>query len=172
MVRPIFTAIRQTIPVMGLALALGTGAAQADFRGGGAVFDFTPSCAQGGWPMGSTIPARMRHSASEDAAVGLATSQITVAFGHLTEHYSLSGAFEPSVSFVGAVGRQAGAFFVVYPERPLIRVVQRSVVQHVDPAGPNTVQNARALVLRLRIQNFGNIPACEATIAANLVRMN
>jgi hypothetical protein len=172
MIKRHFSGLKRLLAAAGAAVLLSAGTAQADFRGGGAVFGFTDSCAAGGWPVGSMMPVRIRHSASEDNPGGAPPSQITLAFPTLTEHYSLWGAFTPSPSFFGAAGRQVGSFFVFYPQRPLIRVVQRAVTERMNPSGPVTVQNARELILRLRIQNFGNLSGCAATVTASLRRFN
>jgi len=172
MIKQQVSALRRILAMAGTAILVSAGAAQADFRGGGVAFAFTDACSAGGWPVGSAMPARIRHSASEDNAGGAPPSQITLAFPTLTEHYSLWGAFTPSTSFFGAAGRQVGSFFVFYPQRPLIRVVQRVVTERINPSGPATIQNAREIVLRLRIQNFGNVSGCAATVTASLHRFN
>jgi hypothetical protein len=154
------------------ALTLGTGAAQADFRGGGALFAFTDACAQHGWAVGGAVPARIRYAASEDNPGGAPPSQVTIAFATGTEHFSLWGPFLPSTTFSGAAGRQIWSFFTFYSNAPRIRTVQRVVTQRINPVLPATIPNASEVVLRLRIQNFNNLVGCAVTMSATLRRAN
>jgi hypothetical protein len=152
-----------------VALALSVTAAHADFRGGGSVFGFTDTCAQHGWPTTGSRAVRVRYSASED--FNEPPSQVTLAFGTGTEHFALWGPFNPSGSFFGAAGRQTWTRFVFYPTRPLVRVVQRQIVEKISASGPDTIQNARVVVLRMRIQNFNNLPGCAVTLTALMRRV-
>jgi hypothetical protein len=154
------------------AIVLGTGAAQADFRGGGSIFAFTDTCAQHGWPVGSVLPVRVRYAASEDNPGGAPPSQVTVAFPTGTEHFTLWGPFTASTTFAPAAGRQIWSFFVYYATAPRLRTVQRAILQRINPAGPDTIPNAREIVLRQRIQNFNNLPGCAVTVASTLRRVN
>lgn len=164
--------LTKAVAVLFAAMTLSAGQAQADFRGGGSLFGFTDACAQQGWPVGSAVPIRTRHSASEDNPGGAPPSQITVAFPTGTEHFSLWGPFTPSGAFLGAAGRQTWTFFTFYNNRPLIRAASRIVTERINAAGPATIPNAREMLLRLRIQNFGNQPGCSATVVATMCRVN
>jgi hypothetical protein len=154
------------------AFALGAGAAQADFRGGGVVFGFTDICAQHGWPVGSSTPAQVRYAASEDNPGGVPPSEVTISFPTGTEHLLLWGPLVPSTAFGGAAGRQIWGFFTFYANAPRIRVVQRVVTQRINPAGPATIPNAREVLVRLRVQNFNNLVGCAVTVTATLNRVN
>jgi hypothetical protein len=167
-----FATCRSLAGTLVAALLLSVGQAQADFRGGGALFGFTDVCAQHGWNVSGTHSIRARHAASENNPGGAPPSQITIAFPSGTEHFSVWGPLTPSGSFFGAAGRQTWTFFSFYNTRPLIRTVSRIVTERVDPAGPATVQNAQELLLRLRIQNFNNLSGCSATVVATLRRVN
>jgi len=152
-----------------VALALSVAGAQADFRGGGSIFAFSETCAQHGWPVSGARAVRARYAASED--FNEPPSQVTLDFGAGTEHFALRGPLTPSGSFFGAAGRQIWTRSVLYPTRPLIRVVQRQIVEKIDTAGPETIQNARVILLRMRIQNFNNLPDCAVTVAALMHRL-
>jgi hypothetical protein len=152
------------------ALLVGTGGAQADFRGGGALFGFTNICTQHGWPVGGVSPVRVRYAASEDNQNGSPPSQVTLSFATGTEHLSLWGPFVPSATFSGAAGRQIWSFFTFYSNAPRIRTVQRTILRQVNNSGPATIPNAQEVLLRLRIQNFNNLAGCAATLAAVLSR--
>lgn len=152
-----------------LALSLSASLAQADFRGGGALYDFSAACAQNGWPVGGSVPVRARYTPAED--VSAPPSQITIATPTGNEHISVWGNMPQSTGFVGAAGRQLWARFANYGLRPLVRVSQRRITLRINPSGAETIPNAREIGLRLRIQNFGNLPGCTAVLAATLRRI-
>lgn len=148
-------------------LALGTTAAQADFRGGGAVFGFSDACSAGGHDQNAQ-GVRIRYSASE--FLGNPPSEMTVAFFTGTEHFTLWGPMGAGSDFLGSAGRQTFTRFVFYDNRPRMRIVQRNITRRVNESAPATLQNALEIQMRLRIQNFGNVSGCAATIAATLRR--
>jgi hypothetical protein len=168
MTRATILQLRRWLVLPLVAWALSAVAAQADFRGGGAVFGFSETCAQHGWPVPGGRGLRVRYAASEDSSE--MPSQVTLDFGSGTEHFALRGPLAPSGSFFVAAGRQIWTRSVFYPTRPLIRVVQRQIVEKIDAAGSDTIQNARVVLLRMRIQNFNNLPDCAVTVSALLQR--
>jgi len=169
MTRSLFSRLATLALAPVFAAGLGVSAAQADFRGGGVAFALTDECAPA-WP-GSVLPLRIRYSASEDNPGAAPPSEITLAFGTGTEHFALWGPMTPSGNaFLGVAGRQTWSQFVFYDNRPLMRIVQRSVTQRINPAGGDTIANAQEILLRLRIQNVSNIRNCAATITATLRR--
>lgn len=169
MTRSPISHLRRLVLLPLAALGLSASMAQADFRGGGVLFGFTETCAQNGWQVGTSYPVRTRYSASED--VSAPPSELTIAFPTGTEHVTLWGGFTPSTSFFGAAGRQSWMQFAFYATRPLVRVVQRQIHTLVNNSQPSTVQNAREVTLRLRIQNFNNLPGCAVTVVANMRRV-
>lgn len=161
------TAARATAAA--LALTISASAAWADFRGAGAVFGYS-DCAPV-WGPDTVSAVRVRY---DDTAVspGLAASQVTIAFASGTFHYALwQRSFEEIGNFfLGGAGRSTFTRFNFATNRPQIRTVQRRVVTRINPEGPATIENAASIVLRLRIQNFADIPGCAATIAATMYR--
>lgn len=143
--------------------------AQADFRGGGVLFGFSDVCATHGWVVNGSVPVRTRYTPAED--VSAPPSQVTIAFPTGTEHISQWGNMVPSNSFLGVAGRQIWSRFSFYETRPLVRVVQRVITQRINAGQPESIQNAREIVLRLRIQNFNNLPGCTAVLAATMRRI-
>jgi len=156
----------RAVALSGLFAALSLSAARADFVGGGTVFAVTDACAPV-WTPGRVYPTHVRYAPSED--LGQPPSHVTLAFPTGTEHFSLWGPMTPSGTvFRRAAGRQTWNRFVFYSNEPMMRVVQRTVTRTLDPQEPATIENAREIVVRLRINNFSNIPGCAATIAAVL----
>lgn len=149
------------------ALVLSGGAAVADFRGGGALFAFTPTCAQQGWPVGSTMSARIRHAPQELYGN---PSQVTIAVSGGTQHLAVWQPFVPSTQVFNGLARQVWTNFLLHPNNPRVRIVQRRITALVNPALPESVANAREMFLRLRVENFNNLPGCSVTVAANLRR--
>ena len=153
-----------------VAAALTAGAstaALADFRGGGALMEFTPGCAANGWPVGSTLPVRVRHAPSE--MVGFPT-QVTIATPRYQEHLAVWQNFAATTVAYNALGRGLGTFFQLHPNWPRVRPVQRLITALVNPSGGATVENAREMVLRLRIVGFNDTPTCSATLVTVLRR--
>jgi hypothetical protein len=150
-----------------LALALTAGAAQADFRGGGMLLAFTDTCRQQGWPATGGLPVRVRYAPSE--LYGM-PSQVTIALGSGVQHYAIWAPLEATTQVFQGQGRQIRTNFLLHPNRPRVRPVQRRITERVNPALPDSVGNARAMFLRLRIENFDNLPGCSVTLAANLRR--
>lgn len=138
----------------------GTGA--RPLIGGGTIFGQTSQCqnAYGSVPLAVTVA----YTPSE--LFGL-PSGLTLAWPAGSEHLSLWGAMTPSGDFLGAAGRQTWSRFVFYPNRPRMRVVLRQITL---PSGTSNIADAREVVLRLRVQNFGSIPNCAVTISATLRR--
>jgi len=130
----------------------------AGFIGGGALFAPTDECAPalGRGPHAVTV----RYSPSE---LNGRPSGVSIVWRDGSEHLALWGPMEASGQFFGAAGRGTWTRFVFYPLRPLVRVVQRQIVQ---PAGGNDLDAAQEIVLRLRAQNFAAIPGCAVTVAA------
>lgn len=167
MIRKMMKRARRVLIVAVPALALGATAAQADFRGGGVVFGFTDECQTAGYVQNS-YATMIRYTASE--LQGRPPSQMTLAFFTGTEHFSLWGGMGASTAFLGGAGRRTFTRFAFYGNRPLMRIVQRNITRRVNENGPNTVQNAREVQMRLRIQNFANVRGCAATVVATLRR--
>jgi hypothetical protein len=134
----------------------------AGFVGGGSLFAFTDAC-EASWGIGPQA-VNVRYSPSE---LNELPSQVSIVWREGSEHLALWGPMAPSSQFFGAAGRGTWTRFVFYPTRPLIRVVQRQITA---PAGATDLGRAQELVLRLRVQNFGAIPDCAATLAAILYR--
>ena len=149
-------------------LALATGPARAEFHGGGVLFAFTEACS--GWAEAAPRAVRLRHSPAEDA--GRPPSGLTIAFGTGTEHLTRWGPYQMDGTFRGITGRQTWSRFTFYDSEPRLRVVESRILARIDPAGPETVPNARELFLRLRIQNFANLPGCAVTLTGLLHRVD
>lgn len=149
------------------AMILSGGAALADFRGGGALFGFTQTCAQQGWPVGSTLSARIRHAPQELYGN---PSQVTIALAGGTQHLAVWQPFVPSTQVFDGLARQVWTNFLLNPTNPRVRIVQRRITARVNPALPESVGNAQEMFLRLRIENFNNLVGCSVTLAANLRR--
>jgi hypothetical protein len=132
------------------------------FLGGGVLFAMTEPCTTQGWNA-SLNPVRVRYAPSEFNGF---PSQVSVTLPEGAEHLSLWGPLVSSTAFGGGAGRQTWSRFLFYPQTPLIRVVQRAVT--LPPGG--TILHAEELVLRLRVQNFGAISGCSATLTATLRR--
>jgi len=161
-------AVPALIPAALVALALSAVPAWAEFHGGGVLFGFSEACA--GWAGAGPRAVRVRHSPAEDA--GRPPSGLTIAFGTGTEHLTRWGPYVTDGIFRGISGRQTWSRFAFYRSEPRLRVVEHRVLARVDPAGPETVPNARELFLRLRIQNFANLPGCAVTLGAVLHRVD
>lgn len=146
-----------------LALALSSGSAAADFRGGGSLTEFSANCS--GWS--GSVPVRVRHAPSE--LHGFPT-QVTMMTPTYSEHLAVWQPFAATPLSYDALGRGMGTFFGIHPLWPRVRPVQRRIVARIDPLGPETVENAREIVLRLRISNFSNQQGCGATLIAVLTR--
>lgn len=150
-----------------LAFALSAGMAQADFRGGGALFAFTSACGGAGWPVGGSVPVRVRHAPSELYGQ---PSQVTIALPTQTQHFSVWSSFAPTTRNYNALGRQILTNFRLYPQSARLRPIQRRITERINPAQPETVANAREMFLRLRIERFNDVPGCSVTLAAVLRR--
>jgi hypothetical protein len=151
-------------------VVLSVAPAKADFRGGGIINNFTEQCPDY-WPRNGTDIVRARYRASE--VFGNFPSSVTLAFTTGSMQVSLWGPMTPSQSFFGGSMRYMFTEFFFQPGGPVgprVRVVQRLVTERLNPSGPNTVENARELVLRLRVQNFDGTPGCAVTIATTLRR--
>lgn len=148
-------------------------AARAQFAGGGSVFGFADACDAGGFPTGAfgVVAVTVRYT-DFDLRPDLGSSQVTIGFFGGTLHYALwrRPMAEIGNFFLGGAGRSMFNRFAFAANRPQIRTVQRRVVKRIDPAGPATMENAASIVLRLRIQNFADIPGCTATMAATMLR--
>jgi len=132
------------------------------FIGGGAVFGMTEAC-RAVFPGGGEA-VTVRHSPAE---LNGPPSGISVVWRSGSEHLSLWGPIPASDLFRGGSGRSTWARFTFYPTRPLVRTVQRDIV---DPPGGRDLGTARVLLLRVRVQNFGTVAGCSATIVATLRR--
>lgn len=158
--------IRRTTAALA-ALVLSTGAALADFRGGGVLFAFTQTCAQQGWPVGTAMSARVRHAPQELYGN---PSQVTIAVSGGTMHYAVWEPFVATTQVFNGLGRQLFTNFLLHNNNPRVRPVQRRFTALVNPALPESVGNAQEMFLRLRIENFNNLVGCSVTLAANLRR--
>jgi len=163
-------AVPALIPAALVALALSAVPARAEFHGGGVLFGFSEVCAGWAGAGAGQRAVRVRHSPAEDA--GRPPSGLTIAFGTGTEHLTRWGPYLADGQFRGMTGRQTWSRFAFYRSEPRMRVVEHQVLARLDPAGPATVPNARELFLRLRIQNFANLPGCAVTLGAVLHRVN
>lgn len=165
------------------ALALGVTAttsttASADFRGGGAMFAFTEVCQPFlGWGPQSVVEVQTRYLDTRIPRPNgqtPASSEVTLAMPSGALHFSLWQApfteDGPGV-FRGSVGRGIFSQFTFMSPRPRMRVVSNRVVSRIDPNGPETLENARSVVLRLRIQNPYGVQGCAFTVSAVMVRI-
>lgn len=166
----IMSRIATSILGAGLALAVTAGTAAADFRGGGALVEMTEACSQHGWPVGRALEVVVRHRPVEMNGPDVPFSQITMYFNDYTEHLAVWQTFASTTLSYDALGRGVGTWFGIHPLWPRVRPVQRRIISRVDPLGPETVQNAREMVLRLRISNFNSLQGCAATLVATVVR--
>lgn len=172
MIRSIVTRFRHALAIALPVLVLTSTAAQADyhFRGGGAIYSMTDACEAAGYDPNSAYAVSVRYSPSE--ARGEPPSQVTLGFFTGTEHFSLWGPMAPSGNnFFGGAGRQTWTRFVFYNNRPLLRIVRRTVTERVSASGPDEIGNAREVVMRLRIQNFSNVSGCVVTLVATMRRV-
>lgn len=150
-----------------LALVLTAGAAQADFRGGGALLAFSETCRDQGWPVGSAVSVRVRHAPSELYGN---PSQVTIAVSTGVQHYAIWQDFVPSTQVYNGLGRQIWTNFLLHPNRPTVRIVQRRITRRVNAFLPESVDNAQEMFLRLRITNFNNLVGCAVTLTAQVRR--
>jgi hypothetical protein len=135
------------------------------------VFGFTEACSAHGFQTNGAIGVNVRYVDTEDDR-NQNSSQVTIAMPSGTFHYALwqSPMAETGTNFLGGAGRSTFTVFHFAANRPQIRVLQRRVVSLVDPGASPTIENARSVVLRLRIQNFSDLPGCAATLAATMRR--
>lgn len=159
--------IRRSLAALALGGALIAPPAWADFRGGGALFNFTESCRQQSWPVGGMLEVRVRHAPSELAGL---PSQITIAFPTGTQHYAVWQTLAASSTNFNGLGRRVWTDFILHPNRPRIRPVARRITALVNAGLPESVQNAREMFLRVRIENFNDLPGCAVTLATQLRR--
>jgi hypothetical protein len=168
-----FRAAAKPVLVASAVLSLSAGIAMADFRGGATVFDPTSEC--GGWP-----PARgdifiARYQSSE--VQGYLPSSLTLSGPGGAINIGLWGAMVPSQGFTPVQMRWMFTGFFIHmgnlntnPPGPRVRVVSRRITERLNPSGPETVENAREVVLRLRVQNFDFKAGCAVTVAATMRR--
>jgi len=149
------------------------GVAVADFRGGATVFDPTPDC--GGWPQARGEVFLARYESSE--IQGYLPSSLTLGTHSGAINIGLWGAMTPSQGFTPVQMRWMFTGFFLHmgnlnttPPGPRVRVVSRRITERLNPAGPESVENAREIVLRLRVQNFNFQAGCAVTVAATMRR--
>lgn len=135
-----------------------------DFRGGGAVFGWTAACAAGGWP-DMVQAVELRYGPGE---VNGFPTQTAILFRTGSEHLQVWEPFVPTTSVFNGLSRQMWSFFVLAPDRPRVRPVQRRITL---PEGGTDIAAAQEVMLRLRVENWGGIVGCGATVAGTLHRM-
>lgn len=167
----------RNLAVSAFALGVTATAASANFRGGGAMFAFTEQCAPIGWSPNTVVEVQTRYV---DTRILLAdgqermASEVTLAMPSGAMNFSFwRGGFVEgdSTAFLGAAGRGMFTQFTFMFPRPRMRVVFNRVVSRIDPNGPDTLANARSVVLRLRVQNPYGVEGCAFTVSAALRRV-
>ncbi|MCC6000356.1 MAG: hypothetical protein JJU19_05750 [Pararhodobacter sp.] len=160
-----------------LALGVTSTAALANFRGGGAMFAFTEACQQPvGWGPDAVVTVQARYVDTAiplpDGAQRMASEMsIAIPAGALNlSRWQASFVEGGPTEFLGATGRGIFSQFAFHRPRPRFRVVLNRVVSRIDPAGPDTLQNARSVVVRLRVQNLFGVQGCAATVTAAMRR--
>jgi hypothetical protein len=76
--------------------------------------------------------------------------------------------FAATTSVFNGLGRVMSTFFVLSPERPRVRPVQRRITL---PEGATDITAAQEVMMRLRVENWGGVAGCSATVAGTLRRM-
>jgi len=163
------TLARAALAGLALTVVAGAPALAQEFRGGGAVFAFTPTCTQYGWPVGEAYPVVVRHRAREVETD--ISSSISIFFGDFVVNLSAwNSTFHPTPTPRRLAGRAIGRSFWNWSNRPMVRVVTREITSLVNPSGPATMENARSIAIRVRINNWDGLPGCAVTLAAALRR--
>jgi hypothetical protein len=137
---------------------------RVEFAGGGSVFAFTDACAAAGWPAQAQA-VQLRYGPGE---VNGMPTQTAILWPTGAEHIQVWEPFAPTTQVFGGLGRQMWTFFVVPPDRPRVRPVQRRILR---PAGETNIARADEIMLRLRVENWSGVRGCSATVAGVLRRI-
>ena len=175
---PIAAGFGRMLAISALALGVTATAASANFRGGGTMFQFTEACQEPlGWGPNSVAEVQARYVDTripQPNGSERMTSEISLALPSGGFNFALWQApftEDGPGAFRGATGRGIFSEFTFMSPRPRMRVVHNRIISRIDPDGPETLENARSVVLRLRIQQPFGIDGCAFTVAAAMRRM-
>jgi subtilisin family serine protease len=135
-----------------------------EFRGGGSLFAFTSACTAAGWTQ-AIYPIELRYGPGE---VNGYPTQTAILFRTDSHHLQVWEPFAATTSVFNGLGRVMSTFFVLSPERPRVRPVQRRITL---PEGATDITAAQEVMMRLRVENWGGVAGCSATVAGTLRRM-
>lgn len=146
-----------------VAGVLSAAPAQAEYRGGGVVHTFS-GCETYGWHIEDAWPVRGIYGPSEVFG-NPSTISLFNAWGGAW-HFNANVEFAPGPSRYLGRGGWIHRTMAVWPERPRIRVLERSVVLPRN----ETFANALVVDLRMRVFNFAGVRGCAASVDLTLHR--
>lgn len=148
----------------GRALTVTNPQAWIEFRGGGSLFAFTSACTAAGWTQ-AVYPIELRYGPGE---VNGYPTQTAILFRTDSHHLQVWEPFVATTSVFNGLGRVMSTFFVLSPDRPRVRPVQRRITV---PDGGTDIAAAQEVMMRLRVENWGGVAGCSATVAGTVRRM-
>ncbi|MCB1388270.1 MAG: hypothetical protein KDK12_03835 [Rhodobacteraceae bacterium] len=145
--------------VAAATLTLAPMAQAVDFRGGGAITDFT-GCSAQGWSGAAFVRARFR--LADGASNGLNNLSLFMPDG--TINLAIDDPLADTRTWRRSYGNATFYEWGNWDPRPRVRFRQ------VTPIGGATVAEATDLLLRIRVRGFNWMPACEVMIVLALHR--